>query len=128
MSSLNNTFPIVGMKYHRPALALVNILPVNTELLLEAEPTNEYDPNAIKVLIATNELHKLPREDLETSLASCGFEINDLDKELFWHLGYIPKDFAAMLKEDDFPEDTLVTGVFTISVNGRPCVTITERF
>lgn len=43
--------PVVGMYHRPPALQVILELPIGTKLLLMREPTNQYDPNAIKVFL-----------------------------------------------------------------------------
>ncbi len=44
------TYPIVGENF-KDALGFVHGLPVGTAIVLEREPTNPYDPNAVKVVV-----------------------------------------------------------------------------
>lgn len=65
-------FPIRGAYYRgQEVLDLIDTFEENTELTLEREPENEYDPFAIKILY----------EGI--------------------HLGYVPKEMAAYLDLDE---------------------------
>ncbi len=58
---------IAGVKFRKGARELIDGLEDGTALSLEREPTNEYDPYAVKVI--------------------CGG----------LHIGYVPRDLAAMV-------------------------------
>lgn len=47
----NFTAPLVGMHFRPPAKDIVNCLPAGVELLLEHQPDNPYDGDAIRVLL-----------------------------------------------------------------------------
>jgi HIRAN domain len=60
-STSTYTAPIVGMAFRPPAAAVMQQLPFETKLLLKREPENEYDSNAIRVLLpgfSANGIHK----------------------------------------------------------------------
>lgn len=50
---MSNRFeaPVVGMHFRPPAKDVINLLAGDTELLLERQPDNEYDPKAVKVML-----------------------------------------------------------------------------
>ena len=54
------TFHIAGFTYW-DGLEVFNELKIGTELKLEAEPTNGYDPNAVKILFNETMLGYIPR-------------------------------------------------------------------
>src|SRR5215472_7503586 len=43
--------PIVGMNFRPPADQVIMLVPEGSPLILMHEPTNPYDPNAIRVLL-----------------------------------------------------------------------------
>lgn len=89
--------PLVGSHFHPPAKTLLSRLPAGTELYLEPEPDNQYDPNAIKVTLPDHELSKLietSNDELELELLSCGWTSTALEENSPIHFGYI----AASLK------------------------------
>jgi hypothetical protein len=43
--------PLVGMKFRPPAFDVTMLLPTGAKLLLQREPLNPYDPDAIKVFL-----------------------------------------------------------------------------
>jgi hypothetical protein len=68
--SLNRTFPIAGVKFRPPQVfELLKSLEDGTVFELVPEPTNQYDPNAVKILYF------------------------DGDEDI--HVGYVPKNFSA---------------------------------
>lgn len=84
-------FPLVGMKFRRPADTIVSLLPPETPLFLRREPTNEHDPNAIQVWVRN--LRELIPDSIEDITDACvdkdgnKFDPPDYDGEIF--LGYI---------------------------------------
>jgi hypothetical protein len=118
----SHTYPIVGAFYRPPASAILSVLPVGTKLTLRAEPTNEYDPNAIAVYIETSEIKTIvANEAAEKLLASealnSGILLDEILSQPEHHLGYIPKALAAKIKlNSDTPAK------FTTSLDGRASV------
>jgi hypothetical protein len=67
---IDRKFPIAGVKFRGAEVyALLKTLENGTVFELEPEPTNQYDPNAVK--------------------------INYNDGETDIHVGYVPKNFSA---------------------------------
>ncbi len=58
------TFSIAGFTYW-DGLEVFDELKIGTELTLEAEPTNGYDPNAVKILFGETMLGYIPRGENE---------------------------------------------------------------
>lgn len=90
------TTQIVGAHFRPPAKALLACLPAGHQLWLRPEPTNEYDENAVQVLLRSDSLQMLVmepffRDELERQLASQGFDLGQVMVENEWHLGYLPK-------------------------------------
>jgi hypothetical protein len=119
--------PIVGMFYRPPAKVLVNVIAVGTPLKLLAEPDNPADPNAIAVWVKSSDIPESAHEALEEQLPEYGFCVADILNQDEWHLGYIPKNFAAELKStgvvtDDKPVDVK----FCTNPKGDPRVEFDE--
>ena len=89
---------IVGGRFRPPAIAIMKSLRLGAPLSLIPEPSNPYDPNAIKIEIDTPIIFE-NSSDLEDNLAGAGFEPSELEASPSWHLGYIPKDIAPELGE-----------------------------
>lgn len=87
------TTNLVGAHFRPPAKALLACLPAGQQLYLRPEPTNEYDENAVQVLLRSSDIpHDTAlREELENQLAGQGYEMEQILGEVEWHLGYIPK-------------------------------------
>ncbi len=67
---IDRKFPIAGVKFRGAAvIELLKTLENGTVFELEPEPTNQYDPNAVKIIY----------NDGETDI----------------HVGYVPKNFSA---------------------------------
>lgn len=122
-----NTLPIVGAFYRPPAKLLLDCLSIGTPLFLLAEPDNQYDPNAVAVYL---ESHNIPVEShakLEEELPPFGQSLDSVLGQDQWHLGYIPKEFAAQLRASEtVVPNTPVDVTFSVSANGAPRVRFGE--
>jgi len=117
------TLPIVGAYYRKPAPTLLDCLAVNTPLSLLAEPTNEYDPNAIAVFLASADIPEEALGVLEERLAADGYNIEQILGQTFWHLGYVPKEIAAQMKAAGVVNDEETLAVtFAVDAKGKPRV------
>lgn len=90
------TTQIVGAHFRPPAKALLACLPAGHPLALRPEPTNEYDENAVQVLLRSDSLRDLCneeffRDEIERQLAAQGFDLESVLGKAEWHLGYLPK-------------------------------------
>lgn len=79
---------------------LFNLKP-GTELILEKEPNNKYDKNAIKVIFIDDTCCE------ECELILNVFDCNECDKIYEYHLGYISKNQNEKLKDIDFIKSTI---------------------
>ena len=123
IETTSQSYPIVGMFFHQPAPLLVQVLTIGAPLIVMAEPTNNYDPNAIAVWMPTASLSDAALAQLEADLPGCGMDLEGLKAETMWHLGYIPKALAAALKESGaVAEDIDIEAEFSLSPNGKPRV------
>lgn len=98
MSETIITTTLVGAHFRPPAKALLACLPTGHPLILRPEPANEYDRNAVQVLLRTDTLVALgdPLDDfikneLETNLADYGFDLQTIYEADEWQLGYLPR-------------------------------------
>jgi len=82
--------PIVGMHFRPPASIVLKHLRSGGPIILEAEPSNQYDSNAIKVLVPK---HSIPAsQELKDLLPGFGIdpeEFFESEEPLF--LGYIAR-------------------------------------
>jgi len=116
-------FPIVGMFYRKPAQAIIDCIPIGTHIYAYAEPSNEVDPNAIAILIDSEHIPEQCHDSLDIKLANYGMEIGDIMGEPTWHLGYIPKGLAAMLKNSGDVQDNIIYhGTFMQDMKGKPMI------
>lgn len=85
--------PIVGAHFRPPAKALLACLPAGHPLYLRPQPDNEYDENAVQVLLASATIptDEFLCDELETQLAGAGFDLETVRAEPEWHLGFLPK-------------------------------------
>lgn len=91
-------YPIVGMRHRGPeAVKIVAALARDEALVLERDPANPYDPNAVKV-IARGE-----------------------------HVGFVPKALAALLAKDmDASGASQLTAKFAFDSARAPSAVIEE--
>jgi hypothetical protein len=119
--------PIVGMFFRPPAKVLVNVIAVGTPLTLLAEPENPFDPNAISVWVKSADIPGTAHETLGEQLPEYGFSLGDVLAQDEWHLGYIPKNFAAELKAAGVVVDDVPVAVkFCTNPKGEPRVEFEE--
>jgi len=90
------TTQLVGAHFRPPAKALLACLPAGHPLFLRPEPTNEYDANAVQVVLLRSTLEPLLAdvafsEELENQLAGQGFDLATVREADEWHLGYLPR-------------------------------------
>lgn len=85
--------PIVGQHFRPPAKALLACLPAGHPLFLRPQPNNEYDENAVQVLLRSSTIptDEFLCDELETQLAGAGFDLETVRAEPEWHLGFLPK-------------------------------------
>lgn len=123
--------PIVGMffgpQHGSPSPALVNALAVGTPLWLIAEPDNPADTNAIAVYVKSADLPEASYASLEESLPPFGFSLEQILAQEEWHCGYIPKNFAAQLREQEIVQISIPVEVhFGTNPKGDPRVVFAE--
>jgi hypothetical protein len=116
----HSILPIVGGYYRPPAALVLASLPIGAPLFLCAEPDNAVDPNAVAVWILSETIPASAHANLEARLPDFGFTLDSFLAVEQWHLGYIPKDFAARLKAEGVVGnyDTIV-GAFAILNAGK---------
>ena len=90
------TTQLVGAHFRPPAKALLAVLPAGHPLFLRPEPTNEYDSNAVQVVLLTTSLASFLEEEffqdqLAGELLGQGFDIETVLEAPEWHLGYLPR-------------------------------------
>lgn len=114
--------PIVGAHFRPPARLLLEHLRPGTELQLQAEPTNPYDENAIRVLLQSSDL---PQAEEFWSLCEANFGITQEDLAAApVHLGYIPKTETHLVRP--LLRSGLTPTTFTITAAGKPAISLSE--
>jgi hypothetical protein len=121
--------PIVGMHFRPPAKALTDSLPAGIALFAKREPENEYDPNAIRVLVKSSEIMGISdptgaiTAKLSSALADYGFSLSDIADAECWHLGYIPKEIAKVIAPR-LEIEVEYEGTLTLSPIGKPMIEV----
>lgn len=92
------TTQIVGAHFRPPAKALLACLPAGHPLALRPEPTNEWDENAVQVLLCSDSLQSTGLsgdefwiDEANRQLAGQGSDLESVLAQEEWHLGYLPK-------------------------------------
>lgn len=124
---MTKTYAIKGAFYRPPAKALLDAIPVGTALTLLAEPDNEHDPNAIAVWLASASIPETSHDALRASLGPFGSSLEEVLDIEWHHCGYIPREEAAVLRSQGFPE-TEVKAEFGVSSRGAPMVRFEEDY
>lgn len=119
------TLPIVGARFRPPADEILRVIASNTDLLLQREPYNPHDANAIKVMFPNFWDHDRVRELIIAEFGEPVVEIAK-DEGAAFHVGYIPRDRAAELAPilDAYGEDW--PAKFFIAPHGGPMVSFEE--
>ena len=118
-------YDIVGMRFRPPATGLVNGISTGQTLYLRAEPTNPYDENAVQVILKSEEIDKESYENLNQELSGFGKDISDILATSEWHLGYIRKEVAKVLRDTQIvTPDQDIRGEFNLNFSGKPMVSI----
>lgn len=81
------SIPLVGMHFRPPAAQVLAALPLGTTVYLVREPSNERDPNAVKV-VADVQNSDVKTHVLEALLAGTQFTVNEVMGQPVW-LGYL---------------------------------------
>jgi len=116
--------PVVGAFYRPPAKLVLDTIPVGTPLFISAEPDNAFDANACAVWIETTAIPASALPALEEKLPSFGLELDDFLQAEQWHLGYIKKEIAAVLRAHGVvQDDTALSGEFAM-FNNKPGIKI----
>lgn len=104
MSAETITTQLVGAHFRPPAKALLACLPAGHPLFLRPEPTNEYDSNAVQVVLRTTTIpqDEFLADELETQLAGAGFDLETIKGEDEWHLGYLPRAAKGNAKLEEW--------------------------
>lgn len=107
------SIPLVGMHFRPPAKEVLSVLPLGTELMLVPEPTNQYDMNAIAVVIDMAEfpVNRLPVLD---AILREPFDASELCAQGPLQLGYL----AATGKKTAMGGPGNVEALNLISVHG----------
>lgn len=86
---MQTSSPLVGMHFRPPAKAILGVLRQGTPLTLEREPGNEYDPQAVKVLLDSAHIPSSQLDELDNQASGFGFSAEQIMAQPQWHLGYI---------------------------------------
>lgn len=119
----NYRVPVVGMHFRPPAKAILQVLPLDFPLGIEMEPDNEHDPNAIKVIVKSEDLPKDSHSTLDTLAQGFGFSAADILAQPEWHLGYVKATSAAELAGflgGSRPSHRYTSGKLAFDMEGKP--------
>ena len=108
---------ILGSHFRPPAKLIFQYLASGTVLLLEPEPDNPYDANAIKVMLLSRDLPT--DEEFIDNLQSFGHDIEELRSRRRIHLAYIERN-----RTGDFVEVEEI--MLSFGPKGQPMATPAE--
>jgi hypothetical protein len=116
-----STLPLVGSFFRPPAQLVCDSLPIGAKLFLCAEPDNQFDANAVAVWIVSEDIPASAHHKLEVELPKFGLTLDQFLAQEQWHLGYVPKNFAAQLRAQNVvPLDSILDVEFGLASNGKP--------
>lgn len=140
------TTSLVGSHFRPPAKAILACLPAGHPLTLRPEPTNEYDENAVQVLLRSSTLPELCKDpffvdEINGQLLAQGFDLDSVLAEPEWHLGYLTRAAKGNAKLEewnmqvqqalhevcataDFPDPPVVACTLSFDSSGKPTVII----
>jgi len=120
-------YEIVGSHFRPPAKGILAGISPGTLLHLRAEPSNQFDINAIQVLLKPENILKEDTENLNSELSGFGKDMSDLLIQESWHLGYIRKEIAKVLRESGIIlTNEEYKAEFVINLAGKPMVSFNE--
>lgn len=90
-------YSLVGAYHRPPAKAIIEALPSGAQLTVRPEPDNQFDPNALQVLVQPSEIPEGEYEELGQKVEGYGFDLDHVLAASEWHLGYIPRVDAEVL-------------------------------
>lgn len=90
--------PIMGARFRKPAVVLLNNLPTGTEFELRPEPTNQFDSFAVAIWLKSKNILEEHLARMSDDLSQMGFEVADIRETGEFHLGYIPKEIASWMQ------------------------------
>lgn len=126
------SIPLVGMAFRPPASQVLAALPLGTAVDLLPEPDNQYDSNAVRVVVDMAAFPENKVLILETMLTGTGYTAFELMREGPFMLGYLaatggkparggPGNIEALLRMSA-PES--YRAVLGAAPEGYPTVTI----
>lgn len=91
------SIPLVGMHFRPPAKEVLSVLVNGTELILRPEPTNEYDMNAVMVLVDMAEF-PVAKIDLLQVVIGNKWDACEICAQGLFQLGYLAASGAKTAK------------------------------
>lgn len=129
--------PLVGMRFHPPATAILQCLPAGAPLVLVPEPENPYDANAIAVRVATAAVPLDQHPKLALTLGGFGYDLDQFLAEPEWDLGHVKANnnqdptassaaiMAPLIPARQWLEERLsCPGRLAFDMDGRPHVEV----
>lgn len=125
---MSETFKIVGMFFRdregSPASAVLGCLAGGCQLWLYREPSNQFDANAMQVLVRPSDFKDNPSsmDRLAEGLINYGKEVSEVMDQEYFFLGYIQRDKASAELLDKL--DQYIPGFLTFDPAGKACVEV----
>lgn len=102
MSRTSLTGLLVGEHFRPPAKRILASLPAGARLSLQAEPENQYDPDAIKVLVDPKEIPESQFAALDQDLPEMGATLEQVMSGGLVFLGYIARSGGKPLRGTEY--------------------------
>lgn len=100
--------PLVGAHFRPPAKQILAHLPAGAGLILEPEPENPFDPQAVKVSVPVTAIPESEFPALAQELPEAGLTLEQLMSGGTVWLGYIAKSSGKPLTQAQQSEPSLV--------------------
>lgn len=112
---------IIGAFFRPPAKALLDALSLGTPLIVCPDNDNEFDDNAVAVLVRSEDICQPSRDLLAETLGNYGYTLEDVLAQPAWQLGYVPRTDAPEVRAllNGRPE---ALGLFQCDASGKPLV------
>jgi hypothetical protein len=131
MTDLSIIIPLRGFNFRPAGKAIVQALTIGTPLRLEPDPSNQYDPHAIKIMLDSEAVPAAAREELGELLPRAGSSIEEFLSVSAHHIGFVPQKNAATTSETVAKllaqGDVELTAEYATDGQGYPSVKLTGR-
>jgi hypothetical protein len=132
--------PLVGMRFHAPAPAILQCLPSGASVTLVPEPENPFDSNAIIVQVRANAIPVDQHEKLAMVLQGYGYSLDDFMGPIpddtgrptwpMWKLGHVKANAnqgggaSCAAELSPIMAGRTIPGILVFDMDGKPTVEV----